>query len=391
MFNRRVGTICAQYAIALIATLCAICVPSAAASHEALGAPPLWVTAYYAVWSQERHVLDPREIDFSAITHLIHFAVEPAADGSIDTSKGRDVITPAQSADVIAAAHAAGRPVLLCVGGDAGGAGFHAAVHDPPARSALEATLVKLVVDRGYDGLDIDFEPLNRPDVADFDTFVRDMRAQLNAAKPGLMMTAAAGSQQVQEYASVQDLFDQINLMTYDLSGRWIGPVTWFNSCLQNAGNRLLPRGTPCPSVSGRVKQFLDAGVNPKKLSIGTAFYGFIWNGANGPLQAFADAAPRDIAYSRLMDQYYAPAVYRWDGMADAPYLSIDASDPAKRLFISYDDERLIRDKVRYARTHGLGGVMIWELGDGYRRNQPSGQRDLLLKAVKDAVNEPSP
>ena len=55
-------------------------------------------------------------------------------------------------------------------------------------------------------------------------------------------------------------------------------------------------------------------------------------------------------------------------------------------MFISYDDARLAREKVLYARAHGLGGVIIWELGDGYRESQPPGQKDILLKVVKEAA-----
>jgi chitinase len=36
-----------------------------------------------------------------------------------------------------------------------------------------------------------------------------------------------------------------------------------------------------------------------------------------------------------------------------------------------------------------LGGVMIWELGSGYRASQPSGQRDPLLQAVKQSLATP--
>jgi chitinase len=30
---------------------------------------------------------------------------------------------------------------------------------------------------------------------------------------------------------------------------------------------------------------------------------------------------------------------------------------------VSYDDPQSIREKVRYVRERGLGGVFIWELG----------------------------
>ncbi len=33
---------------------------------------------------------------------------------------------------------------------------------------------------------------------------------------------------------------------------------------------------------------------------------------------------------------------------------------------------------------------MIWELGAGYRKSQPDGQRDLLLQSVKQARLDPT-
>ena len=34
-------------------------------------------------------------------------------------------------------------------------------------------------------------------------------------------------------------------------------------------------------------------------------------------------------------------------------------------MFVSYDDEHTCQAKVSYARDLGLGGVMIWEIGQG--------------------------
>ena len=89
--------------------------------------------------------------------------------------------------------------------------------------------------------------------------------------------------------------------------------------------------------------------------------------------------------YHVIMDTYYQPTYYRWDDAAEAPYLSIPASGQQNSLFISYDDERLCMEKVMYAKQKSLGGVMIWELGSGYRQSQPDGLKDNLLQAVKQA------
>ena len=51
----------------------------------------LWVTAYYAGWNQA--YLPPSQIDFGAVTHVIHFSLVPNSDGSLNTNA--NVITPA--------------------------------------------------------------------------------------------------------------------------------------------------------------------------------------------------------------------------------------------------------------------------------------------------------
>ena len=133
----------------------------------------------------------------------------------------------------------------------------------------------------------------------------------------------------------------------------------------------------------------------PAKLAIGIAFYGVVWAGGTGtspggaalPRQTWTTAPTTTaIAYFDLMPTYFQSNLYHWDTSAQAAYLSLDNAGSSNDKFISYDDEHACQAKVSYARNRGLGGVMIWELGQGYRPTQPSGQRQPLLQAVKQAV-----
>ncbi len=45
--------------------------------------------------------------------------------------------------------------------------------------------------------------------------------------------------------------------------------------------------------------------------------------------------------------------------------------------------ERAASEKIKYARKKAIGGLIIWELGGGYRSDKPEDQRDLLLQAIK--------
>ncbi|MGI4787536.1 MAG: glycoside hydrolase family 18 protein [Janthinobacterium lividum] len=344
-----------------------------------------WTTAYYPV-STQKGDLTPDKIDYSAITHLIHFSITPRPDGTI-----ADSITPAQSADVISHAHKGGDKVLICLGGAGSGPAISPVIADP-MRGVFIKNLITFVSTRGYDGLDVDMEPIAPSDEGNFIKFIKELRAAMKATNPKWLLTIPASGEpgdQPKLCALLQNDFDQINIQTYDLSGKWDGFKTWYNGSLYGEGKTLMTDTRPYPSVDEKVNLYLAAGVPKAKLGIGIAFYGYVWTGANGPAQAIQGVKLDTLGYNAIMDQYFQPGVSHWDALAHAPYLSIGTAQDSSRKFISYDDARLTREKVLYARTHGLGGVIIWELGDGYRADQPAGRKDVLLQVIKEASHEP--
>jgi chitinase len=343
----------------------------------------LWVSAYYPGWQQ--HNLPPAEIDFQAVTHLVQFSVMPRADGSLDWT--RHDLDDAHIKETVRLTHAAGRKILLCVGGADSAAVFRGAIAEKN-RAAFVGALVKAVKAHGYDGLDLDMEPMEAKDDATYAVFVRELRAALNKSKPGALLTAAVGDQ-AELFAKLQDQFDQINVMTYDLSGAWEGWVTWHNSALWNGGVKFPGSTRELPGVDLKIREWLAAGIRADRLGLGLAFYGYEWSGADGPKQSLAGVKIKDISYADIMKTRFTPERYRWDEGAAVPYLSL-AKNPARptegAAFISFDDERSLRLKIEYARKMKLGGAIIWELGSGWRSELPTGKRDPLLQAVKNAA-----
>ncbi len=354
----------------------------------ALASADLRVTAYYPGYRQS--YLTPSNIDFSALTHAIHFSVVPNADGTLTIANG---LTPAYSSSLVSAAHAAGRKALICVGGANSQSGFQGAT-TPAHLAAFVDNLTNFMATYHYDGVDLDWEPLDTSDTTQFTNLVNSLRQALDrfAARP--LLTVATASQPAL-FANLQGTFDQINLMTYDLAGPWPGWVTWFNSPIYDSGYRFPSTGGLIPSSDGMVHDFIAAGVAPAKLAVGIAFYGVVWAGGTGtstggaalPRQSWTTAPTTTaIAYFDLMSTYFQSNLYHWDASAQSAYLSLDNAGSSNDKFISYDDEHTCQAKVSYARNQGLGGVMIWEIGQGYRSSQPSGQRDPLLQAIKQAV-----
>jgi chitinase len=373
-------------------SLCGLCVVSSVAPAA------FWTTGYYPGWEQAS--MPASNIDFATLTHVIHFSVIPNLNGTLDSSANN--LSTGNSTAVVAQAHAAGRKALICVGGGGTESLFQGAtsVANLPA---FISNLTNFVATRGYDGVDLDWEPLPSSDAQQFTNLVTGLRSALNGlAQPKLLTVAAGayppyGDSLTAEYvmfAGFQSQFDQINIMTYDLSGPWDGWVTWFNSPVYDGGYRFPSSGGLVPSVDGAVTNFLKNGVAPARLGIGIAFYGYLWTGGSGtssicitqPRQSWTNAPTATaIRYSDIMTGYYQTNLYHWDASAQSAYLGITNANPVNNMFISYDDQRTCQAKVSYARNHGLGGVMIWELAQDHQPNSPAP----LMQAVKLSLAAP--
>ncbi len=352
----------------------------------------LWITGYYPGYRQS--YLPPSAIDFAALTHIIHFSVMPNGDGSLTTSANG--LKPAYSTAIVSAAHAAGVKVLICVGGAGSQAGFQGATASTNL-PAFVGNLMNFMATYGYDGIDVDWEPLPASDAAAFTAFINALHSALALRNPRPLLTVATASQPAL-FASLQDRFDQINLMAYDLAGPWPGWVTWFNSPLFDGGYRFPSTGGLIPSTDGMVTNFLGNGVAPGKLAIGTAFYGMVWTHGAGtstggtllPRQSWTIApSVTPVAYTGIVSNYFQTNLYHWDAAAQAAWLSITNAVATNDQFISFDDEHSCQAKISYARNRFLGGLMIWELGQAYFAGRPADQRAPLLQAIKDSVATP--
>ncbi|MGH7978084.1 MAG: glycoside hydrolase family 18 protein [Limisphaerales bacterium] len=360
----------------------------------------LWSTGYYPGYEQS--FMPASNIDFTALTHIIHFSVIPNSDGTLNSSDND--ITLANSADIVTRARAAGKPVIICVGGADSETDFEAATTNPILPVFIN-NLTNFMAARNYDGVDIDWEPLTAADAPSFTNLVYSLRSALNHFSGHKLLTVAAGAYppygdpptaEYTMFAALQNQFDQINIMTYDLSGPYEGWVSWFNSPIYDGGYRFPSTGGLVPSVNGAVSNFVVNGVSPSRLGIGIAFYGDVWEGGAGastggvtqPRQSWT-AAPvmTDATYDTIIARYYQTFLYHWDTNAQAAWLSISNADASDDMFISYDDPRTCESKVSYARNEGLGGVMIWELSQDFQ----SGEPQPLLGAVKKALATPGP
>jgi hypothetical protein len=323
-----------------------------------------WVTGYYAGYQAAMY--PAAAVDFTAMTHLVVGAALPRVDGSLDTSFYIDAVNgPALARDLTARAHAAGRKAILMVGG-AGVQSLWQAASTPAVRPTLVQNILATMTSLGFDGVDLDWEPVA---VADQPALLALAQA-LRTASPGIIITvpvtwvsASAGADAW--FAQLAPFVDQINLMSYQMADAWPGWQSWHSGALGGES------ATTPSSVSSSANAYAAAGVPKGKLGIGIGFYGSCWRGVTGPRQAATSAsiAANDnvMTYAHIMSAYFSTAAYQWDAAASVGSLSFAAPQgPEGCTWVSYEDDASIAAKGQWVKANGFGGTIIWTINQGY-------------------------
>jgi chitinase len=341
---------------------------------------PPWVSGYYVGYQKDLYPI--ANVDFAALTHLFVGRVWPNSNGTLDTTFDIDAVNGPQFATAATtAAHAAGVKTVLMVGG----AGVYTWTSAASAayRATFVANLISAMDNYGFDGLDLDWEPLDTADEPELTALAQALRQ----ARPGLILTAPVGwinanfpDAQTAYYVSVAPLFDQINIMSYGMAADWPGWESWHSSALSGE------TGSTPSSISSSVNYYLSIGMPRQRLGIGIGFYGQCWQGVTAPLQTGGTEVADDntMSYTNIMTGYYSAGRAHWDASAQVPYLGSNTAFGSQQCkFVSYDDAQSIAAKGAYVHQNHLGGTIVWTIAQGYLPTQPAGQRDPLMEALR--------
>jgi chitinase len=218
------------------------------------------------------------------------------------------------------------------------------------------------------DGLDLDWEypaikgfpghTYREADRTNFTELLRELR-RANGSRFEISFAAGGFTEYIQssiEWKKVLRYTSFINLMSYDLVHGY-SKVSGHHTPLYST-----PQQTE--STDHGVQMLLDAGVSSRKIVIGAAFYGRFFRIENGNPVDLYQPCSFDHAFSSqyLSDSLSARNGFEihWDAVAQAPY----ALNTARRLLATYDDEKSVALKTRYAVDQRLGGIMFWQLYD---------------------------
>jgi chitinase len=213
----------------------------------------------------------------------------------------------------------------------------------------------------------------------------KDLRSSLDSLSAITHMkyfitTAVGGSQAYIDHTEMDKVAkytDYINVMSYDYAGGEDSFSSHHTNLYTSSGDARQY------SADRSIRAFLAAGVPPDKIVIGIAFYGKGWemaSAANNGLYQRATRPAHGGGFTFLRDSVIDRNGFRryWDNAARAPYLF----NPDRRIFISYDDEKSVKEKCKYVKRHHLAGAMFWEYF--------SDRKEYLLKVIASRFKYPA-
>jgi chitinase len=307
------------------------------------------VVGYYPSWN--RTILPHTAVRYAHLTHIFHAFIAPTVDGGIEVPAG--FLYP----ELIQTAHANGVKVLPSLGGWGDySSRFSPMTADTAARRKFVGQLRTFLLANGYDGADLDYEyPKNATDRANLRSLVSELRAAFNTVEPPLLLTMAGPSTnwsgQWFDLAGMANDFDLIGIMTYDYYGSWTS----------KAGPNAAVYGSFSTNTEGWWDYSVDyynltRGVPKQKLLVGIPFYG--WMFAASALYGSSTGASQ-LTYTSIAPKLSQGWTRSWDATGLVPYML----NGTQNQLISYDDSASVATKCAYLMTKGVGGTIIWALG----------------------------
>ncbi|MBU8915178.1 glycoside hydrolase family 18 protein [Bacillus sp. FJAT-29953] len=226
----------------------------------------------------------------------------------------------------------------------------HQAINNPTARTNLVNNITNLVTNRGYGGVNIDFERVLAVDRDLYTGFLRELRDRLKLL--GRTLTVAVPAKTSEEipwlkgydFGGIGSVVDFMFIMAYDFhhAGSEPGPVA------------------SIPDVR-RTIEFAISNVPRRKIIIGVPLYGYDWVIPYRP-GSVAPAISNQDAVETAM-RFQSPIQYstEWESPS---FRYRDQGGVTHEVW--FEDVRSMAAKMMLVRDYGLQGIGAWQLTLGF-------------------------
>ncbi|MGM9475533.1 glycoside hydrolase family 18 protein [Pedobacter sp. GSP4] len=327
-------------------------------------------------------LVDVRKISAEKLTHINYAFVDVKNNRAFLHREATDTVN-LQQLNQLKVKNPALK-ILISIGGWAWSENFSDAALSDTSRKAFAQSAVKIIEKYKLDGVDIDWEypaiageegNVYRPeDKQNFTLLLKELRLELDTlekqqhAKKLLTIAVGGFTNFIRhtEMDKAQQYLDFVNLMTYDFyNGNFAGHHTnLYNSKAHPADNY----------ADKSFREFVAAGVPPAKLVMGIAFYSRAFTLKPSSTNGLGDSVLSGRygkGYTFIKDSLINQKGFTkyYDKEARASYIY----NPVSQEYMTFDDEKSVKEKCNYVLKNGMGGVMFWEYDadlNGYLLNQ---------------------
>lgn len=228
-------------------------------------------------------------------------------------------------------------------------------VNNGEVQQTLISNLLKTVNEKGYEGVDIDFEYILAEDRIPFAEFVTNVRTAVNAIGYPVSVALAPKTSDDQpgllyggkDYALLGEAADHVLLMTYEW-GYTYGP----------------PMAVAPLNKVREVVEYALTRIPAEKINLGIPNYGYDWP---LPYERGVTKA-RTISNTEAIEIAIANnASIQFDEIAMSPYFTYEQDGISHEVW--FEDVRSLREKFSLIQEYDLRGATYWQLMNLFRAN----------------------
>ena len=228
-------------------------------------------------------------------------------------------------------------------------------VNNQTAIDTLIGNMISVMYQKGYVGVDIDFEYILREDRDAFTAFVRQVAEQMraNGFHTSIALAPKTSAEQLgvlyegKDYRALGEIVDHALIMTYEW-GYTYGP----------------PMAVAPLNQVRRVVEYAVTEIAPEKLDLGIPNYGYDWP---LPYERGVTAATTIGNVQAVQIAILQGVAIQFDELSQSPFFTYESAGVQHEVW--FEDVRSIQKKFELIKEFGLGGCGYWQIMRWWRAN----------------------
>ncbi len=300
-----------------------------------VAAAPLIHWGYYVTYARDSFTA--LQANVGAFTHVSPFYFTIEANGTITAKEERETNNLLRQNRV---------QILPMFKNEPQNAKLTPLIATPEARDKLASDIANIIVERGYDGVNIDLEDIRPEDRPLLSDFMQRVSGKLRPAGKKVTQAVVAKTRDARDgyggafdYAALASTVDYVLVMAYDFhyAGGDPGPVAPLNWVRD-------------------VVTYSTATYGAAKTILGVPLYGYDWNVSRG-------GTARAITYEQAVTRFKRPGAKRELDYPSGSEVVRYADDNGDRHEAWFESGATFDAKLRLVRETGIAGFGVWRIG----------------------------